>query len=126
MGLLTSQSRLNFITARKSDLEYRLSTISMRSQNLATIRANAIAEKATAMQQYSAQAAAGETTVSFEQTQAYTDYEKAMAELDLADLNLTQQQSKVETELKALNAEKEEIGKLVDSNIKSSFGIFNK
>ena len=123
MGLAANQARLNVLTARKSDLELRLTLIMNQTMKLATDRAQALEDKATAITDYVNNN--NDEDVKFEDTQEYIDYEKAMDIIEAADLRLTQQQQTVETELAAISAEKEEIEKLVDSNIEDSFGYFN-
>ena len=127
MGLAANQARLNVLTAQKADLEYRLMMLTSQSQKLAAEKSEAISQKANAQERYTQLKAenAEDTTVSFLETEAYADYEKAMAELEAADLKLTQQQKTVETQHQAVEAEQDEIKKLVESNIKKSFGYFN-
>ena len=126
MGLAANQARLNLLTARKADLEYRLTTLSNNLQEIAVKEANAIAEKSRAYQEFVNQIATKENdqVVRFETTQAYIDYENEMAMLEVADNQLTQQQKKAETEHQAVVAEEEEIQKLVDNNIKNTFKLF--
>ena len=123
MGLAANQARLNVLTARKSDLELRLTLIVNQNLKLATEKGIAANLKATAINEYVNNNQ--DEDVKFEDTQAFMDYEKMMDEIEAADLRLTQQQQTVETELAAISAEKEEIEKLVDSNIEDSFGYFN-
>ena len=123
MGLAANQARLNVLTARKSDLELRLTLIVNQNLKLATEKGFAANLKATAINEYVNNNQ--DEDVKFEDTQAFMDYEKMMDEIEAADLRLTQQQQTVETELSAISAEKEEIEKLVKSNIEDSFGYFN-
>ena len=123
MGLAANQARLNVLTARKSDLELRLTLIVNQNLKLATEKGIAANLKATAINEYVNNNQ--DEDVKFEDTQAFMDYEKMMDEIEAADLRLTQQQQTVETELSAISAEKEEIEKLVKSNIEDSFGYFN-
>lgn len=125
MGLASNQARLNVLTSRKADLEYRLIMITNQTQQLAANKAEAVAKKSAAVLNYVNAATNEDEKVSFENTAAYMDYETSMAELEAADSRLTQQQKTVETELQAVQAEEEEIEKLVSSNIKKSFGYFN-
>ena len=127
MGLSSNQARLNFLTLRKNDLEARLMMLSANTQELATKQAELISRKSTALQQYTNEMANKEADekVSFESTAVYLDIENQMALLEIADSNLTRQTKLAETEHQAVNAEHEEIQKLVDNNIKTSFKIFN-
>lgn len=125
MGLSSNQARLNSLTMRKSDLEYRLMMVSQQNQVLATKQADAVSKKAAALESFLNSESASDITVSFTNTQAYAEYETAMAQLEIADNKLTQQQKAIETEYQAVTAEEEEIKKLVDSNVKKSFGYFN-
>jgi hypothetical protein len=123
MGLSANQARLNVLTSRKADLELRLTSLANQAQLLASKQAQAVADKATALTSYINNSA--DQTVSFENTQAYMEYETSMAELESADLRLTQQQKSVETQHQAVEAEEEQIQKLVETNVKKSFGYFN-
>jgi len=122
MGVASNQARLFVLTSRKSDLELAMTNINMRQQMLATKQAEAVAKKTSAMTQFlnSEQ----DTAVSFEQTAAYAEYERAMAEIELADNNLSMQLKAMETEHQAVSQELEETRKLVDNNVKNSFGTF--
>ena len=124
MGLSANQARLNVLTARKADLEYRLMMLTNQSQQIAAKQADAISKKAAALNMFQSENNT-DSEVSFLNTAAYAEYETAMAELEAADLKLTQQQKAVETEHQAVAAEEEQIQKLVDTNIKNSFGYFN-
>ena len=127
MGLSSNQARLNFLTLRKADLELRIMNLSTQTQELATKQASLIAEKSTALQAFTAEMANKENDeqVSFESTAIYIDIENQMQMLEIADSKLTQQQELAETEYQAINAEEEEVQKLVDNNIKATFKIFN-
>lgn len=127
MGLASNQARLNILTLRKADLEYRLIMITNQAQNLAEEKSEEVAKKAQALETFNNDIASGkiDKDVTFDQTAAYADYETAMAELDIADTKLTQEQKAVETEHAAVVAEKEEVEKLVGNNIKDSFGYFD-
>lgn len=125
MGLSSNQARLNLLTSRKADLEYRLTMISAQTQKLAMQESEAITKKASQMQLYSQQNADNDDAVSFDQTQAYADYETAMSQLELAQTRLDNQQSLIETQLSAVTNEQEQVEKLVESNVKSSFKHFN-
>lgn len=128
MGLASNQARLNVLTFRRADLEYRLMVISGQQQRLSVESAQAVANKAQAMEDYITEANNNDVEdvkVSFESTAAYMDYEKAMNELEAAESRLDSQREAAETELTAVSKEEEEIEKLVQSNIKKSFGYFN-
>lgn len=125
MGLSSNQARLNTLTLRKSDLEYRLMMVSQQNQVLATKQADVVSKKAAALESFLNSESVSDVTVSFTNTAAYAEYETAMAQLEIADSKLTQQQKAIETEYQAVTAEEEEIKKLVESNVKKSFGYFN-
>lgn len=123
MGLASNQARLNVLTVKRNDLEYRLMNLTNQSMILAAKQADVVAKKAQALQAFNNKH--GEDyAVTFTSTTAYADYETAMAQLEIADSNLTKQQQAAETEYKAVTAEEEEIKKLVESNAKNSFGYF--
>lgn len=121
MGLTANQARLNVLTSRKSDLEYRLILISNQTQRLAAEKSAEVSAKANALDKFMGE----DQTISFTETAAYMDYEKAMAEIEIAQNRLDMQQKSFETELKAVTSEEEEVNKLVESNVKKSFGYFN-
>jgi len=123
MGLSTNQARLNVLTSRKADLEYRLTMITAHTQQLANQQSEAIAKKAAQMEMYTA--TNNDTAAQFQYTQAYADYELAMNQLEIAQNKLDNQQKMVETQLKAVSNEQEQVKKLVESNVKSSFKLFN-
>lgn len=128
MGLASNQARLNVLTFRRADLEYRLMVISGQQQRLSVESAQAVANKSQALDNYINNANNNDVEdvkVSFESTAAYIDYEKAMNELEAAESRLDSQREAAETELTAVSKEEEEIEKLVQSNIKKSFGYFN-
>ena len=121
MGVDSNQCRLLLLTARRDDLEYSMNILSMRQQLLATNRANATAQKAAAMSAY---LQTPDQPVEFEHTAAYMEYEREMLQLNAADSELDRQIKAMETEHQAVTQEIEETRKLVDTNVKNSFGIF--
>lgn len=129
MGLAANQARLNVLTCKKADLEYRLTIIASHEQLIATQRTEETTKRSLALttfiQNLKKTENENDEKVSFETTKEYMDYEQAMAEIDSADSRLTQLRKATETELHAVEAEEEEVEKLVSSNIKSSFGYFN-
>lgn len=128
MGLAANQARLNVLTCKKADLEYRLTIIASHEQLIATQRTEETTKKSLALTTFIQNldnSKENDEKVSFETTKEYMDYEQAMAEIDSADSRLTQLRKATETELHAVEAEEEEVEKLVSSNIKSSFGYFN-
>lgn len=125
MGLSSNQARLNVLTSRKADLEYRLTMITVNTQQLASKEAEAISKKAVQMEMYATANKDNDNAVEFQYTQAYADYELSMNELEIAQNKLDQQQKMVETQLKAVTSEQEEVKKLVESNVKTSFKLFN-
>ena len=125
MGLSSNQARLNTLTVRKSDLEYRLMMLSQQTQILATKQAEAVTKKAAALESFLNAETENDVTVSFTNTAAYAEYETAMAQLEIADNKLEQQQKALETEYQAVTSEEEQVKKLVESNAKKSFGYFN-
>lgn len=128
MGLASNQARLNVLTCRRADLEYRLMILSNQQQRLSVETAQVVANKAQAMEAYLTQANNNnveDVKVGFESTAAYMDYELAMNELEAAESRLDLQREAAETELSAVSNEEEEIEKLVQSNVKNSFGYFN-
>lgn len=128
MGLASNQARLNVLTCRRADLEYRLMVLSGQQQRLAVESAQAVANKAQALEAYIANANNNnveDVKVGFESTAAYMDYEVAMNELEAAESRLDMQREAAQTELTAVSKEEEEIEKLVQSNVKNSFNYFN-
>ena len=125
MGLSSNQARLNVLTSRKADLEYRLTILTAHTQQLANKESEEISKKVAQMEMYSAANADNDNAVQFQYTQAYANYELAMNELEVAQNKLDQQQKMIETQLKAVTNEQEQVKKLVESNVKSSFKLFN-
>ena len=125
MGLAANQARLNALTLRKADLEYRLIMLSNQNQVLATQQAEAISKKAKALEAFNSSEQVNDLTVSFSNTVEYAEYETAMAELEMAQNKLDNEQKALETEQQAVAAEQENVQKLVDNNVKKSFGYFN-
>lgn len=123
MGLATNQARLNVLTLRKADLEYRLTSIMLQNQKLAIETGELVAQKANKLTDYINNKT--DDSVAFTDTQDYADYETAMAQLEAAQTRLDQEQEALDTQLQQVSAEEEQIQKLVNSNIKSSFGYFN-
>jgi len=121
MGVDSNQCRLLLLTARRDDLEYSMSVLTMRQQMLATNRANAVAQKAAALSTY---LQTPDQPVAFEQTAAYAQYEQEMLRLEAADNQLDMQLKTMETEHQAITQEIEETRKTVDNNVKNTFGIF--
>ena len=125
MGLAANQARLNVLTVRKADLEYRLIMLTNQTQILAAQQSEAVNKKAAALQAFNNSAAVEDLTVSFNNTQAYAEYETAMAQLEAAQNRLDNEQKAIETEHQTVTAEQEQVQKLVDNNIKKSFAYFN-
>ena len=127
MGIAASQARLNILTLVKADINYRLTMIAQRHQNLALQQAQLVSERAVQIQEYSARLSANECqddVIPFQYSQAETDYEKQMAELEMASSALDQEQKSSETILQAVTAEEEEVKKLLENNTKQSFEYF--
>ena len=125
MGLAANQARLNVLTVRKADLEYRLIMLSNQTQILATRQAEAISKKAKALESFNNSEKVNDLTVSFNNTPEYAEYENAMAQLEMAQTRLDNEQKALETEHQAVAAEHENVQKLVDNNVKKSFAYFN-
>lgn len=125
MGLASNQARLNLLTSRKADLEYRLTSITNQVQKLAIQQSAIVSKKAAQMEVYNQQNKNNDQAVQFEYTQAYADYEAQMNLISVAQTKLDNQQKMVETQHQAVNAEQEQVKKLVESNVKTSFKLFN-
>lgn len=126
MGLATNQARLNVLTIRKADLEYRLTSMMFKQEKLAIENGELVAQKSQALETYVNDKNNGKDVApSFLESAAYIDYENAMAELEAAQTRLDQEQETIETQHQQVQAEEEQIQKLVDSNIKASFKYFN-
>ena len=125
MGLSSNQARLNLLTSRKVDLEYRLTTITAQVQKLAMQESSLVSKKSAQMEVYNQQNQNNDTAVQFQYTQAYADYEAQMNLISVAQTKLDNQQKMIETQHQAVEAEQEEVKKLVESNVKTSFKLFN-
>lgn len=125
MGLSSNQARLNLLTSRKVDLEYRLTTITAQVQKLAMQESSLVSKKSAQMEVYNQQNQNNDTAVQFQYTQAYADYEAQMNLISVAQTKLDNQQKMIETQHQAVEAEQEQVKKLVESNVKTSFKLFN-
>ena len=124
MGLSSNQARLNLLTSRKVDLEYRLTTITAQVQKLAMQESSLVSKKSAQMEVYNQQNQNNDTAVQFQYTQAYADYEAQMNLISVAQTKLDNQQKMIETQHQAVEAEQEQVKKLVESNVKTSFKLF--
>ena len=105
MTIASAQARLLTLTMYKSDLEYRLMSISNQKQTLALQSAN-----------YAAQYANCGGTGSLEN-------DPYMLSIQYMDKALEAEQKTLETQQKAAAADLESVEKLVDNNVKKDFKL---
>ena len=106
-------------------MEYRLTTITAQVQKLAMQESSLVSKKSAQMEVYNQQNQNNDTAVQFQYTQAYADYEAQMNLISVAQTKLDNQQKMIETQHQAVEAEQEQVKKLVESNVKTSFKLFN-
>lgn len=130
MAVSVNNARLLFLTARKSDLEYKMTMMINNIQQLANQSAAVLEEKYTAVQNYvTKQTVAGTAdappTVSMNANPNYlTDFDVQLAEIEAAQSRLDLEQKKLETQHKAVTAEEESVQKTLDNSIKEEFTRF--
>ncbi len=129
MAIVPNSARLLVLTARKSDLEYRITMMMNQTQRLAQENAEVLEEKYNAVQNYiSSQMTTGEAdvppTINMVDAVGIEDFEVQLAQIANAQNRLDIEQKKLETNHKAVSAEEEKVQKLVDNSIKNEIGYF--
>lgn len=130
MAFNSNNARLLVLTARKSDVEYRLTMMVNRTQQLAQANAELLNEKYEMVQStITEEMLSGEadlpSTMSPLTTAQMASIDVQMAELTAAQNRLDLEQKKLETQHKAITAEEESVQKQTDNSIKNEFGYFN-
>ncbi len=126
MALAPNQARLLTLTARKSDLEYKLTLLVNQTQRLAQENSEILNERAQAVNDYVSMLSSGSAedlaSALSTGTEAITaDFDAQLAELTVAQNRLDLQQKQLETQEKAVSSEMESVQKIVDSSIKNEF-----
>ncbi len=128
MALVPNSARLLVLTARKSDLEYRITMLAGQQQRLATENAEILNEKSIAVQQYVNQLSGSNQDAASAVTLASSlelgDFEVQLAEIANAQNRLDMEQKKLETNYAAVNTEQDSVQKLVDNSIKNEMAYF--
>lgn len=121
MGLAASQAKLLFLTAYKSDLEFRMQSICAQRMGQA-MASSSIAQNLST--EYSAMAT---DTSDASKTQHQRNVDAINAKLQYIqsiDKQLELEQKQIETQHKAAETEVESVKKVIDKNIESSFKAF--
>jgi len=147
MGLAASQGRLLMLTARKSDIEFKIQTINQRRTTLAQQSSQLIRQYAAAMYQTDDTSVLNQTTTTnpdgtttttqnpvgalpgfifsvspVQQTAIPTgDYETQMALVQSLDKELELRTRDLDTQHKEVETEYDAVKKVIDKNIEMSF-----
>ena len=150
MGLAASQGRLLLLTARKSDIEFKIQTINQRRTTLAQQSSQLIRQYANAMYQTDNTSILNQTTTTnpdgtttitqnpvgalpgfifsnppVQQTPIATgDYETQMALVQSLDKELELRTRDLDTQHKEVETEYDAVKKVIDKNIEMSFKVF--
>lgn len=131
MAFVLSNARKQLITLLKADLNYRLMIISSRMQRTAAESQRITEEKAniteTQMNKLIAEKGSDNLTIADINSISFltTDLDVELKMLSAKDDDMECEMREIESQLQALNAEEDEIDKLIDKSIKSEFGIFS-
>lgn len=128
MSFAVSTGRSLTLTARCSDLEYQIMLITNRQQQLA-VRTQAIAEKYSNQLSSTSSTAttAGTTTednTTIDDSSFTAAYEAQMYALNAQDKQMDLERTNLETQYKAVTTEMESVDKVIDKDVKRSFGTF--
>ena len=119
MGIASPGLRLLSITAYKSNLEYRITTLSQRRQRL-SFQAGQMASSMGNMYMNSTQG----NSRSYGMASRMAASEQQQKMINEMDKRLELEQKNLETQHKAVTAEYESVQKLLDNNIKREFKLF--
>ena len=130
MSVVLNHSRKLLITKQKSDLNFRLMIIAARMQRTAAESQRITEEKATITnREIKKLIDEGTQNITLEQVtniaNMTTDLDTELTLLSIKDDDMEAEMKMIETQLKALNAEEEQIDKTLDNSIKKEFGIFS-
>lgn len=116
MTIAASQARFLSLTARKSNIELKLTQISERRMRL-SYQSSSI---------FTNQINSYNSSSSSDSSSSYSSalYEAQTERIQQQDLQFELQQNQLETQLKTVSAEHESIQKLIDNNAKNEFKIF--
>ncbi|MDD3237004.1 MAG: hypothetical protein PHV37_02775 [Candidatus Gastranaerophilales bacterium] len=128
MAVASNQVRLLTLTARKSDLEYSLTSLMGKQQLLATQNADVLAQRTQVVESFvaaqlnssDADQDTAPTIATFDST-VLAQFDSQLAQLEAAQNKLDLQQKKIETQHQAVTAEEESVQKAVDNSIKNEF-----
>lgn len=127
MSVSPNHARLLTLTARQSDLEYKLTMLMARMQQMSQQEASLTQQKYDALANYLTDNLSKDTTsvVKIGQSEYTTQFDAQLAALKSAQQRLDLQKGQFETQQKAVVAEKESVQKLVDGSVKREFEGFN-
>lgn len=130
MASCSNHTRLLVLTSNKSSLEYRITLLMNRTQQLAQQNAEILNEKYTAVQATITQqmkAAESDSSVSvvpMVDEASLAEFDAQIASIEAAQTRLDMEQKKLETQHKAVTAEQESVQKQLDNNIKIEYNHF--
>lgn len=131
MSIAPNTARLFVLTARKSDLEYRLTTMMNTTQRLAQENADILEQKSKTVQNYLSALSTVSTTgqdaapaIAVENLPEMVDFDTQLKNLEIAQNKLDLDQKKLETEHQAVVAEEDGVQKQVDNSIKNELSPF--
>ncbi len=130
MSISPNHARILSLTARQSDLQYRLTMLVSQNQKFSTEQADLLQQKSSIIQSYlTAQKTAGseDQTVALDfATAALTaDIDSQLAAVANAQNRLDLEQKRIETNHKAVTTEKESVQKVLDNSIKTEMNYFS-
>jgi len=132
MSTAMNHARLLTLTARKSDLEYKITNVMMTMQALATQQTVLSEQKYNYVQKSvqniltntgdSSAVSSTDSIIDYIANSEYaTSFDAQLASLEAAQERLDLEKGKFETEHKAIVAEEESVEKLLNSSIKKEF-----
>ena len=130
MSIVINHSRKLLIAMMKEDLNYRLQIISSRMQRTAA-EVQKYTEEKTRIQQAQMdklieQGVENITLAAVQNIGAMTsDIDTQLSLLAIKDDEMDCEMKNIETQLQTLNAEEEQIDKVIDNSAKKEFGIFS-
>lgn len=127
MSVAPNHARLLALTARQSDLEYKLTMLMTQMQQLSNCQSALTQQRYEALEAYTLKATGSDKAPVIQAGNAeyVTQFDVQLAELESAQEKLDLQKAQYETQQKAVVTEKESVQKLEDSSIKEEFKGFN-
>ena len=129
MGFLANNARLLTLTMRENQVQYQMTMLSMQIQKLADNHSTAMTNKTNFIKNFLANNKNTEdSSVSLmeacKNSPEYLEYEQVIDEREAAQDKLDREQARLETENQQVTKERENVDKLVGSNVEESFKYF--